>query len=221
MTCILALETALAACSAAIWRDGVIVARAFAPMARGHAEALLPMVEGVRADAGLAYSDFNRLAVSIGPGSFAGIRAGLAAARGFALALGLPLAGIGTLQLLAACAGGSGPVAAVVNARNAQVYFQPFSQDFNPLAPPALLAVDAASGWLRGRADMNDFRLAGDGAPLLVPLPGLDAGQIFPAILPDAAVLAGLAARYPGQVGHDVSPLYLRPPDARLPAAAA
>lgn len=198
-------------------------------MARGHAEALLPMVERVRAGAGLAYADFNRLAVSTGPGSFAGIRAGLAAARGFALALGLPLVGIGTLELLAADVSGSGPVAAVIDplrqrasaasARNAQVYFQPFSRDFTALAPPALLAIDDAAGWLRRQPDLNDFRLVGGGAPLLAPLPGLEAARIFPAALPDAAVLARLAARYPGQAGSDVSPLYLRPPDARLPAS--
>ncbi len=189
-------------------------------MARGHAEALLPMVERVREKAGLGFADIDRLAVSIGPGSFAGIRVGLAAARGLALALDLPLVGIGTLKLLAAGAPGSGPVAAVIDARNGQVYFQPFSHDLRPLAPPALVKLENAVSWLYRRDDLKQFRIVGGGAPLIAALLNSDAAQIFPAALPDAAVLAELAATHPGQAGHDVAPLYLRPPDAKLPVAA-
>jgi len=98
---ILAFDTALGACSAAVWADGLVLARAFEPRSRGHAEALLPMIEAVLAEAGLRLDALDRLAVTVGPGSFAGTRVGLAAARGLALATGLPLVGVTTLEAVA------------------------------------------------------------------------------------------------------------------------
>ena len=98
---LLALDTATSACSAALWQDGTVLARHLQPMARGQSEALLPMVAAVMAEAGLAFADLDLLAVTVGPGTFTGIRIGLAAARGLALATGLPLAGIATTEAVA------------------------------------------------------------------------------------------------------------------------
>ena len=98
---LLALDCAGLACSVALWRDGAIVAERTREMARGHAEALMPMLGEVMAAADERLDALDRLAVTVGPGSFTGIRVGLAAARGLALAIGCPLIGVGTLAALA------------------------------------------------------------------------------------------------------------------------
>lgn len=218
---ILAMDTSLGACSAAIWHDGVVTAHALIAMPRGQAEALLPMLERLRTGAGLDYADFDRLAVSVGPGSFAGIRVGLAAARGLALALNLPLAGIGTLEVLAAGMPGQGPVAAVIDARNNQVYLQIFAQDLQPLGAAALLSIDDAIIACQTHNATGDLRLVGGGAPLLAGALGIGPSRTDAAALPDAAMVAARAARVSAVPGHQVAPLYLRPPDAKLPGAAA
>lgn len=215
---ILALDTCLAACSVAIWENGVIRARAWEPMQRGHAEALLPMLEEVRARAGLTFTDFDRLAVSIGPGSFAGVRVGLSAARGICLARNLPLAGVNTLEVLAAGVSMSDALGVVLDARNDQVYFQAFAAGI-ALCPPALLSFAEAAAQIRGLGAA--LHLVGSGAVALAALCGgqisADAGDL----LPDAAVLAALAADRAAVPGDLVAPLYLRAPDARLPVTAA
>lgn len=218
---ILAMDTSLAACSAAVWRDGAVISREFAPMQRGQAEALLPMLERVRLAAGLDYAQFDRLAVSVGPGSFAGIRIGLAAARGLALALGLPLAGIGTLEVLAAASPGNGPVAAVLDARNNQLYLQLFTRALQPLGAAALLGLDDALGICRAHNASGELRLVGSGAPQLAP--GLQTGPryIDALALPDAGIVAARAALCRALPGNQVAPLYLRPPDAKLPPPSA
>ncbi|MBF0307713.1 MAG: tRNA (adenosine(37)-N6)-threonylcarbamoyltransferase complex dimerization subunit type 1 TsaB, partial [Alphaproteobacteria bacterium] len=92
----LGFDTSLQACSVALWRDGAVLARRSECMARGHAEALLPMIVAVMADGGAAWRDLTLIGVTVGPGTFTGIRIGLAAARGLGLAAGLPVAGVGT-----------------------------------------------------------------------------------------------------------------------------
>jgi tRNA threonylcarbamoyladenosine biosynthesis protein TsaB len=99
---ILALDTAVAACSVAIWDDGAVLAEEQQALAYGHAEILVPMLARVLARAGLRVDDMDRLACTIGPGHFTGLRAGLAAARGLALAADKPLIGITTLEAVAA-----------------------------------------------------------------------------------------------------------------------
>src|SRR5271155_2578938 len=100
----LAVDTALGACSVAITSDGATLAHHWVPMPRGHAEALAPMVEQAMAESGLAFADLDRLAVTTGPGTFTGQRVGLAFMRGLRIALKKPLAGITTLDAMAAAA---------------------------------------------------------------------------------------------------------------------
>ena len=104
---LLAFDTSMAACSAAVYdidRARLGAAR-FLRMERGHADALAPMIKEVMNEAGLAFSDLARIAVTLGPGSFTGVRTGIAMARGLALALDRPVAGIDTLSAIAANAG--------------------------------------------------------------------------------------------------------------------
>lgn len=218
---VLAFDTALAACSAAVWADGEVLARRYQRLERGHAEALLPMVEAVREEAGLDYDQLDRLAVTIGPGAFTGLRIGLAAARGLSLASGLPLAGVTTLEAVAAQAqqqlATTDPVLAVLDARRGQVYAQAFAPDLVPLGQPAIVAPEAVAGLVPGAR----AAVVGTGARLVRARLAAAAALSFPDApeLPDAAVVAAIAAGE-GRVaasGTPPAPLYLRPPEAKAP----
>jgi tRNA threonylcarbamoyladenosine biosynthesis protein TsaB len=140
----LALDTALDACSAALLRDGVVLAEETRDIGRGHAEVLMAVVETVLDGARLGILDCDRFAVTVGPGSFTGIRVGLAAARGFAVAAGRPVVGVSTLEALAADAGAAGPVLAVIDARRDEVYAGLFGPTHEAGGPPRPLGSPAA-----------------------------------------------------------------------------
>jgi tRNA threonylcarbamoyladenosine biosynthesis protein TsaB len=205
---ILAIDTCVDACSAAIWADGKSLAVLSEPMSRGHQERLAPMVAEALDAAQIKPAALDRIAVTVGPGSFTGLRVGLAFARSFALALARPCIGVGTLEALAAGAG-VGFVAACLDARRERVYLQAFIDGRAVMAPDQLDLAAAgarlAELWRGGPA-----RLVGSGAPLIAGvLPGaqIDAGAV-----PDPLVIARLAAtRAPGAPPR---PLYLRAPDA-------
>jgi tRNA threonylcarbamoyladenosine biosynthesis protein TsaB len=210
---ILALDTCVEACSVAVWADDRTLASISEPMQRGHQERLAPMVSEALAAAGLRPSQLDRIAVTTGPGSFTGLRVGLAFAKGLALALDRPCIGIGALEALALSAGG-GFVAACLDARRGRVYLQVFADGRAVMAPDVLdvevAAARVAELWSGGAA-----RLVGSGAPLIA--------QVLPAALvdalatPDPGVLARLAAaRGPGPGPR---PLYLRAPDAKVPGS--
>ena len=177
-------------------------------MERGHQEALAPLVAEVMRDAGLAFDRLDRVAVTIGPGSFTGLRVGLAFAKGLALALDIPCIGVGTLEALAA--GRTGFIASVIDARRDQIYLQCFDGAESLMAPDSLPLAEAAARlaelWGGGPA-----ALVGPGAPLL---DGMLAGAIAaPAFWCDPVALAHLAAGRPDR--GSPAPLYLRAPDAR------
>jgi tRNA threonylcarbamoyladenosine biosynthesis protein TsaB len=207
---ILGLDTCLAACSVAV-RDGErVLAHASEVMARGHQERLAPMAERVVAEAGLPFARLERIAVTIGPGSFTGLRVGLAFAKGLASALAIPLVGVGALEALAAEA--DGLVFAAIDARRDQVYLQGF-EGGRPLMAPDALELGTAAARVAEIAAGRPLTLVGSGAPLLAACaPG---ARVLTPEGCDARLVAGLAAtRTPGSA----RPLYLRAPDARLPA---
>ncbi len=214
---LLALDTATSACSAAVWRDGTVLARRLQPMARGQSEALLPMVAAVMEEAGLGFADLDLLAVTVGPGTFTGIRIGLAAARGLAVATGLPLAGIATPEAVAAAVPaaerhGRTLVVAIESKRD-EVWAQAFSSDLVPLGPVAAVLPAAAAALATG-----PLVVAGDAAPRLLALRPDALAATSPG-WPDAAVVAGLAARHwAAGTALPPDPLYLRPADVTLPA---
>ncbi len=168
------------------------------------------MAQAVMAEAGLAFDKLDRIAVTVGPGSFTGLRVGIAFAKGLAAALDLPTVGIGSLEALACEA--EGLVFAIVDARRGQVYVQGFENGRALMAPDAISAETAAAR-IAELSMGRSFTLVGSGAPLLADLaPG---AAMIPAEGADARHVARLAlSREP----RPLKPLYLRAPDAKLPA---
>jgi tRNA threonylcarbamoyladenosine biosynthesis protein TsaB len=216
---VLAFDTALAATSVAVLdtADDAVRAAATAPMERGHAEALMPMVaDAVAASGGLAAID--RLAVTTGPGSFTGIRVGLAAARALALATGKPLIGLTTLVVLAApwlAADEGAAVAAAIDARHERVFFQMFGRGARNLVPARLIPVHEAARAIGGGA----IRIVGSGAAAVAAAAGHPELAMTAGLVPDPAWLArlGAVAEPPSRLPR---PLYLRGADARPQTAA-
>jgi tRNA threonylcarbamoyladenosine biosynthesis protein TsaB len=177
------------------------------PMERGHQERLATMAAEVMAEGGLGFSELTKIAVTVGPGSFTGLRVGLAFAKGLQLATGAPLAGIGTLAALAASVGPHHRCAGVIDARRGMVYLQAFA-DGRPLGEAdAVSAVDAA-GRLAAIA-AGRWRVAGPGAKLLA---GADNIELVELAAPTPAALGLLAAST--EAADEVRPIYLRAPDA-------
>lgn len=224
---VLALDAAGAACSAALWRDGNLSGHCFAEMARGHAEALMGMVEAALDGDGLDTVD--AIAVTTGPGTYTGLRIAIAAARGLALAAELPCLGVTSTEVIAASArdaGVEGPLAVVLETKREDFYLETFPGSDGPqaLCGPDALARIIALG--EGRPELA-VTLAGDAASRLlegVQRDGATRLRLCSVILADAAVAAKLAAR---RIVADPSvlaagpprPLYLRPPDATPPGA--
>jgi tRNA threonylcarbamoyladenosine biosynthesis protein TsaB len=147
---ILALDTALGATSAAILDVGAdrVLAMESAPMERGHSEALMAMVQRVLAASGLQFAEIDRFAVTTGPGSFTGLRIGIAAARGFALVHGKPAVGVSTLAAFAApllFGQERKPVAAAIDARHGMVFFQSLAIGGRTMAGPGLFSLEDAA----------------------------------------------------------------------------
>jgi tRNA threonylcarbamoyladenosine biosynthesis protein TsaB len=216
---ILALDTALQACSVALI-DTVGTSPPISesvPMLRGHAEALMPMIARAAEAARLSFSAIDRFAVTVGPGTFTGIRVGIAAARGLALATGRPLIGVTTLEVYAAELAEkvkNRSIAIALDARRSEVYFQTFDAAGRPLCEPALLAPQAAAESLG-----TDAVLAGSGAQLVADALSalgrtfrLSSHDLGPG--PDPKIIACLAAERTVP-DRRPAPLYLRPADAK------
>jgi len=220
---ILAFDTCFDACSVCVarWSDGVVVdlASAVEHFQTGHAERLVPMIDEVMGRAGATFADLDRLAVTVGPGTFTGTRIGVAAARGLALATGAEVVGASSLAVMAQVAArdlgarSDEDMAVAVDARRGEVYVQLFGANERIASAPMLLPVEDAA------------RLGG-GGPLLVVGSGA-AGVAAAAerigrpvmarlagLLPSAVALARMAADLAPAEGP-LQPLYLRPPDAK------
>ena len=213
---ILAVDTALGACSAALLEKDRVLARRFAAMERGHAEALAPMVEELMREARLAFQALDRLAVTVGPGTFTGQRVGLAFMRGMRTALGKPLVGVTSLAAMAEQARaetGASCAAAIHDARRGEVYLEVLDP---PLSARLLTFAEACSA-LSGLR--RKIVLAGTAAARTAEVlrsSGLET-QVCSIVVPDAVWVARLAARMEPD-GFPPRPLYLRAPDAKLPA---
>ncbi|MEE8333004.1 MAG: tRNA (adenosine(37)-N6)-threonylcarbamoyltransferase complex dimerization subunit type 1 TsaB [Alphaproteobacteria bacterium] len=219
---LLAMDTACGACSAAVWADGAIAATRSRVMQRGHVEMLLPMTISVMDEAGLAFDALDLIAVTNGPGSFTGLRTGLAAARGLALARGLPLVAVTTLEAVATAAAPEDPsmtILAAIETRRADLYVQAFSATMEPLDDPRALSPAAAAALAGTRLTV----LSGDGADRVLEAWRANPAGGEPVIAsragPDAAIIARIAAAPSRPRGVGIAPLYLHPPEAKRPAA--
>jgi tRNA threonylcarbamoyladenosine biosynthesis protein TsaB len=208
---ILAVDTCFGACSAAVVEGGAVLAGRYVVMQRGHAEALAPMVDAVMKSAGLAFADLDKLAVTTGPGTFTGQRVGLAFMRALRVALGKPLVGITSLAAMAEQArrqAGTAIAAAVHDAKRGEVYLEVIGQ---PVAAQIMTVADAEA-LLR---PLEGIALAGTAAPHFAPL--CAGARVLDIVAPDAVWVARLAES--SDVTALPRPLYLRAPDAKLPAA--
>ena len=217
---ILAIDTALDACSAGVLDTdtGKLIALESQPMKRGHAEALMPLIARVIKQAGIAFASFDRIAVTTGPGSFTGLRVGLSAARGIALAADKPVVGLTTLAAYAApvVSDNAGrPVISAIDARHDQVYFQVVSGDGRSLIRPRVAPIEEALRASRFGAP----HLVGNAAGILAdrwPTDALPPFRVDAQPAPAIAWVAWLGAA----VNPDTAPArpyYLRAPDAKLP----
>ena len=212
---VLVIDTALGACTAAVFDDDRPLAVRFEPMLKGHQERLGGLVRDAVAEAGVDFDSLDRIGVTTGPGSFTGLRVGLAFAQGLGAALDRPVVGVSTLDALAASVTAEGPVAALIDARRGQVYARLF-RDGVADGPPEALPLDEAAR--RITALGPDVRLVGGGGPVLVEaFAELTTVAIDPRVAPSAEALARLTrAADPGTAPP--SPLYLRAPDATPPS---
>ena len=208
---VLALDTAQNACSVALVAGDLVLAHASEPMVRGHQERLALMVQEVMVQAGLAFADLDRIGVTVGPGSFTGLRVGMAFAKGLGLALAKPCIGIGCLPALAASADVPGMVCAIIDARRGQVYIQIFD-DGQALMAPDAVTLEVAVARLAELWNGGPLTIIGPGAALLEGV--IASARIMVCEAADPVALARLAAIAPIS---PVRPLYLRAPDAKLP----
>jgi tRNA threonylcarbamoyladenosine biosynthesis protein TsaB len=206
---ILALETSGAACSVAVLAGERVAAHRREAMLRGQSEALMPMIRDAMEAAGLRFSALDLVASTVGPGAFTGIRIGLAAARGIALAAGIPALGVTTFEAIGEAAGWPERLLAAVDSRREDVIFV----QLLPEGAPAAIAPEALAAW----APPGPLVVAGDAGARAAALIG-ERAQYREAAA-DALAVALLAARRwrPGAALAPPRPLYLRAADTTAP----
>jgi tRNA threonylcarbamoyladenosine biosynthesis protein TsaB len=211
---VLAIDTALEGCSAAVLDTdrGGIVASETLNMLRGHAEAVMPLIARVMDQGAVEFAELDRIAVTTGPGSFTGLRVGISAARGIALAASKPAIGLSTL------AGFAAPYIAAIDARHDHVYLQIFGTNGRTLVAPRIATLrDAVRAAMTGPA-----RIVGSAADLVAA--AWPKGAEPPLLVdqrgaPDIGWIARLGAAATDSYGPP-KPLYLRAPDAQPQDAA-
>ena len=223
---VLAFDTCFGAVSAAVrWRSERgewLLRESYQTLAVGHAERLLPIIDEVMAAAQLTYGQLDRIAVTLGPGGFTGLRVGIATARALALATGLPVVGLSSLAIMAERAifllgdkRAGRPIVVAVDARRGALYVQSFGENAgDPLSEPQLLSVNEAAASLPA----SPLIIVGSGGPLLQ-TSFTRAGQesLLPELQPHARQLVLLAPALAPM--HPVVPLYLRAADAKPSSA--
>jgi N6-L-threonylcarbamoyladenine synthase len=207
---VLALDTAGVDCAAAVYDSGreAVLGEASDMIGKGHAEHLMGIVDRALEQAGVALSAIERIAVTIGPGSFTGIRVGVAAARGFALSLGVPAVGVTTLAVMAEAqrlTTPGRPVLAAMDAKRNEIYLQSFDAVGQPRDEARAVSVEDAQAFA---AEFNG-EITGSATPLLKPAATGDHANRFP-----ISIVARLGAAAGPDSGKP-KPLYLRGPDAK------
>jgi len=209
---ILAFDTSGPACTVALWRDGQVLATRQDLMERGQAEALMPMIAAVMGEAGITYAALDRIAVTVGPGSFTGVRAGLAAARGLTLASKVPTVGILTSSALAAAIPAAERATAdrilvAIDTKRGDLYVQQFLADGVALETPVAMEPAALPAWIGAHRVV----IVGDGASAAAGALGDHGVMSSAGALVDVALLAALGAAAAPLPGGP-APVYVHPP---------
>jgi tRNA threonylcarbamoyladenosine biosynthesis protein TsaB len=215
---ILAIDTALDACAAAVLdtETGRLIARESQTMKRGHAEALMPLIGRVIAASGKAFASLGRIAVTTGPGSFTGLRVGLSAARGIALAANIPVVGVTTLAAYAApvvSQNAEYPVISAIDARHDHIYLQVVSGNGSALVRPRVAPMAEALDACR----FGVPHLVGNAAGLLAdrwPSHAAPPFKVDTQSAPDISWVGWLGAAVSPNTAP-ARPFYLRAPDAK------
>ena len=212
---VLAFDTTGSACSVAVGRGEAVLAYERLEMQHGHAEVLLPMIGRVMQAARLLPVDIVIVAATVGPGGFTGIRAGLAAAHGLALAAKARLVGISSFSAVAAqIAGNSAPLLVALDSRRADFYVQLFDRYGGRCGEPAAILPEDLAAWVEDRSLIVAGNAAEAAAATLrehVPI------GVLPDSAPDARGVLAALHRWPERTDPSAHPLYLRPPDVSLP----
>lgn len=218
---ILSLDCATTGCSVCVWQDDTVLAARAQEMTRGQAEVLMPMIQDALNAANMTPKDLDAIAVTRGPGAFTGLRIALAAARGLALSLDIPCVGVTTLEVLAHGVNEGGnapshPILACVESKRADIYVQLFDADLKPLSDPQATDAETLAALLQGHETLVLVGDASARAADMLAGTGVEAILSSAPHLPDPGIIARLAA--PRTIGAtSPAPLYLRPPDAKLP----
>lgn len=213
---LLVIDTALGACTAAVFGEDRPLGVRFEPMAKGHQERLGGLVRDAVAEAGIGFDALDRIGVTVGPGSFTGLRVGLAFAQGLGAALDRPVVGLSTLDGLAASrAPDGGPVAALIDARRGQVYGRLFVGG-RALEPDAAWTLEEAARRIAA-LDAPAWLVGSGAAALAEAHPALKTAGIDPLAAPTPEALAVLT-RAADPAAAPPRPLYLRAPDATPPS---
>ena len=221
---ILALETSAKAASAAVIEDGRVVCSAYQSTGLTHSRTLMPMVKAMLENADLIAADMDAVAVAKGPGSFTGIRIGVAAAKGLAYAIGKPIAGVSTLEAMAGnVAWAGGRIICAMDARRNQVYnavFDSCGGQLVRLVPDRAIGLDLLADELKN--DKSPKIVVGDGAHLCynyLSENGISCRLAPPHLILQNAVSVGLAAEQIARSGGLQSPQELVPAYLRLSQA--
>jgi tRNA threonylcarbamoyladenosine biosynthesis protein TsaB len=225
---LLAIDTAGSACSVAVGRSATLLAAERRAMRHGHAEALLPMIDRAMEAAALSPTAIDGVAVAVGPGGFTGIRVGLGAAHGIALALQARLIGVTSFAAVVAnladaksASGAATVVLVALDSRRDDFYVQLFGRaSAEPLAEPAAVLPEALADYVAGLAGAAPLLIAGDMAEQAAAvLRSQFEVNVVAESAPDARGVLTAALRQLARdpAGNPARPLYLRPPDVTMP----
>lgn len=211
---ILAMDASAGICSVAVESGGAALAHIARAMTHGHAAVLPPMIRQVMEDARRPFAALGAVGVTVGPGSFTGVRVGLAAARGVALAVGCPCIGVTSLEAIAVASAFPGRLLVALDTRRGDVYAQVFD------AGVALGSAFVANrGTIAAACPPGVEAIAGDGSSLVADVfpPSVER---LPASAPDAQIVASLVRhRLLADEACPAVPLYLRAPEVSTPKA--
>ncbi len=207
---VLVVDTALGACTVAAFEDDRPVVVRSQPMDRGHQERLGGLARDVMTEAGA----IDRIGVTVGPGSFTGLRVGLAFAEGLGMALDRPVIGLSTLDALAASVNAEGPILAAIDARRGQVYARAFVDGVGQGEGQAMSIPDAKA-LIRELSRIGRVAAVGSGTVVLAEDSTPGQLDLHPRPAPTAEALARLTQAAAGQA--TARPVYLRAPDAAVP----